>query len=416
MIPFFSILIPTRNRYETLQYAILTVLNQNFQSFELIIADNSDEETVQDYKLISQNFDDSRIKYCRPSTVLAMSDNYEFAVSQAIGEYIIIFGDDDGLVANSLEKIFAIIKKTKANIVSWARVEYSWPDRIPQQYSNLLVIPYVARTGVINSKKYIKRIISYRNDYSDYRYLPMFYNSAISKNLVKSLKEKTGRVFNAFSPDIYSGYAFAHLEKEYITIGHPLSINGVSSKSNGAAQLNEDNLKKADFIKLNSQSTIKWPQSIPEIPTVYLNIIEPFVQLTSFFPELNKYISKKKIYKNTIDNLESVSKNDLEEKVKKILASAENDESLYRWVVNYLSTRNLKVSLPLQFDLDNKIGFDGSHLVLDGSKFGLKNVYDVSLFINDLFGNLKSTDYTKPTYLSLTTRFKKAVALVLKGR
>ncbi|MEJ7676470.1 MAG: glycosyltransferase [Segetibacter sp.] len=113
MTPFFSIIIPTRNRYETLQYAIQTVLHQNFESFELIIADNSDEEIATDYNLLSKNFEDSRIRYCRPSSVLAMSDNWEFAISQAIGEYIIIFGDDDGLITNSLEKIYTIIKKQK---------------------------------------------------------------------------------------------------------------------------------------------------------------------------------------------------------------------------------------------------------------------------------------------------------------
>lgn len=413
MTPFFSIIIPTRNRYETLQYAIQTVLHQNFESFELIIADNSDEEIATDYNLLSKNFEDSRIRYCRPSSVLAMSDNWEFAISQAIGEYIIIFGDDDGLITNSLEKIYTIIKKTKAKIVSWARVEYSWPDRLPKQYSNVLVIPFGARTGVINSKRYIKRIITMRDDY---RYLPMFYNSAISKSLVKFLKEKTERVINALIPDIYSGYSFAHLEKEYITIGHPLSINGVSAKSNGAAQLNEDAAKKADFINLNNQSSIKWAQSIPDIPTVYLNIIEPFVKLAGFFPELNKYISRKEIYKIAIDNLESVSKDDLEEKIRKILVSAENDRSFYKWIVNYVRKKNLKVSSVLPSGLHTKVGFNGSQLILDGSQFGLENVYDVSIFINNLFGNLKSTDYTKPVHNSLMTRFRKAGGLIFRGQ
>ena len=36
-----------------------------------------------------------------------------------------------------LRKFFTIIKKTKANLVSWARVKYSWPDRIPQKETKI---------------------------------------------------------------------------------------------------------------------------------------------------------------------------------------------------------------------------------------------------------------------------------------
>ena len=42
-LPFFSIIIPTRNRSETLYYSVLTVLNQSFSDFEIIISDNSED-------------------------------------------------------------------------------------------------------------------------------------------------------------------------------------------------------------------------------------------------------------------------------------------------------------------------------------------------------------------------------------
>ena len=35
--PFFSIVIPTRNRADTLKYTIKTILNQDFQDYEIII-------------------------------------------------------------------------------------------------------------------------------------------------------------------------------------------------------------------------------------------------------------------------------------------------------------------------------------------------------------------------------------------
>jgi len=409
--PFFSIIIPTRNRYETLKYAILTVLIQDYKSFELIISDNSDEEYLSRIEVISECLSDVRIKYHRPSTVLSMSDNWEYAVSKSTGEYLIIFGDDDGLVANSLSKIFKIIQKTKAELINWARIEYSWPDRLPSQYSNLTIIPYMGKTGVVNSIDYINRVIHQK---ADYRYLPMFYNSAVRRETVELLKKLTGRVFNAWSPDIYTGYAFAHLVKKFITVSYPFSINGVSARSNGAAFLNSDELKQAEYLTLLKESNIKWPAALPEINTSYIGIIEPFLQLTKHFPEMGQYISRKEIYKIIIDTVESSSKSDLEHKINTIVESSKNDLVLYNWLIKYVAKVKPVFKPPIIVSLIDKVGLDGFHIYLDASKFGLRNVYDVSFFINNIFGELKDQDYFKPVRLSLVTRIRKAIGMIIR--
>ncbi|MDZ4710683.1 MAG: glycosyltransferase family A protein [Saprospiraceae bacterium] len=409
--PFFSIIIPTRNRYETLRYAILTVLVQDFKSFELIISDNSDEEYLNRIEIIRDYLLDDRIKYYRPNSILSMSDNWEFAVSKSTGNYLIIFGDDDGLVANSLGKINRIIQNTKAELISWSRIEYSWPDRIPTQYSNLTIIPYIGKTGILNSKDYINRVIRSK---ADYRYLPMFYNSAVSKETVELLKKQTGRVFNAWSPDIYTGYAFAHLVKKFITINYPFSINGVSARSNGAAFANNDKLKQTEYLTLLKKSEIKWPVILPEIYTSYLGIIEPFVQLTRYFPELGTYITKKKIYKIIIDTLEGSSESDYENKIKATVESSKNDRILYNWLIAYIA-KVKPIYKPYNIiNLEDKVGLDGYHIYIDASKFGLQNVYDVSIFINNIFGELKDQDYLKPVRVSLIKRIRKALGMIFR--
>ncbi len=410
-LPVFSIIIPTRNRYDTLRFSLQTVLNQSFSSFELVVSDNSDPENLSQLHSIKEYMADERIKYYRPESVLSMSDHWEFAVSKAKGRYIIIFGDDDGLVAGSLNVINDALQRTNADLVSWARVEYSWPDRLPLQYSNQMVVPYMGKTGLVNGEEYIKKVISTKGDY---RYLPMFYNSAVSGTLVEKLKQKAGRVFNASSPDIYTGYAFAHLTKHYVTIGTPLSINGVSSRSNGAAHASGDKVIKSDHWSLLKKSSIKWPESLPEIYTSYMGIIEPFVQLTFAFPELSKYISRKQIFKNIIDTLESIDEEDLQRKLATILSNAKNDSALHSWVVNYIVKVKPSVTEEIR-DYKDRIGFDGSHLVLDASKFGLKNVYDVSIFTHDLCGKVKDNNYSKPAFLPLFRRIKRAAGIILNG-
>jgi glycosyltransferase involved in cell wall biosynthesis len=409
--PFFSIIIPTRNRYETLRFAIRTVIEQDFSSFELIIADNSDPENFGEISAIDEYLKDARVKYFRPDSNLPMSDNWEFAVSKSSGEFVIIFGDDDGLVAGSLAAIHRIIKKTGTRLVSWNRVEYSWPDRLPKQYANITIIPFKAGTGVVDSKRYIRKIIRYE---ADYRNLPMFYNSAVNKELITLLKEKTGRVFSAFSPDVYTGYAFAHLMKEYITVGYPLSINGLSSKSNGAAHLNADESAKADYWKLMRKSEIKWPSLLPEVHEPYLGMIEPFIQLANFFPELNAYISRKEIYTVIVDRLAGRDEEDIRKKTEIILESAKEDHNFYRWLSDYIHKAKPKITRDNPTGYEDIIGFSHSHLIVDASKMGVKNVFDLSVFLRDLLGKVKDQDYEKPVRSSLLKRARKAAGIVLR--
>jgi glycosyltransferase involved in cell wall biosynthesis len=410
-MPFFSIIIPTRNRYETLKYSILTVLNQDFNDYELIISDNSDPENYFELDSLSEYSKDERIRFIRPEKILSMSDHWEFALANSVGRYVIIFGDDDGLIAGALQTISQIISETKMDLISWARVEYNWPNRTPQEYANQLVFPIPGRTGLIDGVQYIKKVIKYQ---ADYRYLPMLYNSAVSKDLIDLLRKETGRVFNASSPDIYSGFAFAHLTKRYLTIGHPLSINGVSAKSNGAAHSNKGKPVNSDHWSLLTKSEIRWPKTLPDIYSDYLGIIEPFIQLSYSYPELTQYIRRKKIYKILIDLMEADSSINWDGKIAKILKSAENDRSLHYWLKKYVKIIEPKISSSA-VSYQKFIGFDGSHLILDASSFGLENVYDVSLFIPKLIGGIKDRDFPKPLNPSPLRRIRRAFGVIRHG-
>ena len=339
-----------------------------------------------------------------------MTDNWEFGVSRASGKFLIIFGDDDGLVRGALQQLYDIIQQAKTQLVSWARVEYSWPGRLPLSYENLMIIPYMAKTGFVQSKSYIQRVIRYK---ADYRYLPMFYNSAVSRETVERLRSTAGRVFNATSPDLYTGYAFAHLLKEYITVGFPLTINGVSATSNGAAHLNDDQAIMADYWRLIKGSQLKWPRMLPEVNTPYIAIIEPFLQVTSVFPELGRYISRKEIYKVIIDTMESKTGSEWENKLKRIEDSAGDDPSLQKWFGSY--ARKLTPKIRPGEPAGAAIGFDGSHLILDGSKFGVANVDDASIFIKNVLGDIKDKDFCKPAVPDMLKRVRKAAAIVLRG-
>lgn len=91
-IPFFSIIIPTRNRAVYLERAIRCLLQQSFVNFEIIICDNDSSDKTNESVL---KFSDSRIIYIKNKSDIGWIKNIENGISNANGKYILLHGDDD---------------------------------------------------------------------------------------------------------------------------------------------------------------------------------------------------------------------------------------------------------------------------------------------------------------------------------
>ncbi len=76
-----------------LREAVASILNQTFKDFELLIVNDSPQNTELD-KVI-ESFDDSRIKYFRNETNLGISGARNLLLDRAEGEYIAVMDHDD---------------------------------------------------------------------------------------------------------------------------------------------------------------------------------------------------------------------------------------------------------------------------------------------------------------------------------
>jgi len=98
--PFFSIVIPTRNRATILQSALRSCMAQTFENFEIIVSNNcSNDSTVE----VIKQFDCKKLKYFKTPNSYNMIDSWTFALSKANGYYAMILGDDDALTPNALK-------------------------------------------------------------------------------------------------------------------------------------------------------------------------------------------------------------------------------------------------------------------------------------------------------------------------
>ena len=214
-----------------------------------------------------------KVRYVRSDDPLAMSENWELAVSHADGEYVLVIGDDDGLLLHALQYLDRLLQARPVKVLRWERVSYQWPDTRLMPYSdNMLHLPLVCRDQWMWGREVIlmaaKRGAQTR--------LPMLYNSAIHKDLLAELRQRTGRVFGAAAPDVYSGFAFAYLAGSYLSCGVPITISGGSRHSTGMVHNMPKEPIYQEAASLNEKFGFRQHPKVPDVPAISAMIADAF--------------------------------------------------------------------------------------------------------------------------------------------
>lgn len=107
-----SVCIPAYKNAEFLERNLNALVHQSFKDFEVILSDDSPDETVAD---IAREYDKKlSIRYFKHSPSLGTPANWNFAMQQARGEYIKLIHDDDWLAGNdSLQKFYDCLEQNK---------------------------------------------------------------------------------------------------------------------------------------------------------------------------------------------------------------------------------------------------------------------------------------------------------------
>ena len=374
----FSVIIPTRERHETLPFAIRTVLLQTFEDFEIIVCDNC--SSIETKKAVAQ-FNSPKIKYVRSDIPLSMHENWELAVNSSSGEYLILFGDDDGLLPNSLKVLNELLMQSTFKVIAWDRIHYHWPNLLPQQLSNQIQIPIADGSFLINGAWIIKEIVEGRKPYT---FLPMLYNGVIKRNLIEELKNKTGSIFRSISPDIYSGFAFAQLSGEYLYLNTPMSINGGSAKSNGHSFFNKANDSVVnDFKELNNKSGVSFHWRVPYIKSIHAVVADSYYHLNDCLLKNTKELNREMVFRKIVRGIKATSLQEWNRNLEKIKDVLVSEPKIY----NKLKDEGL-LTPPVKFDIGEvqsfKKGIERGTLTIDAAQFGICNVLDASVFCEKL--------------------------------
>jgi len=102
---------PTYNRYNLLKRSICSVLSQTYNNFELVIIDDSTDNTT--YENIGKDFNDIRIKYIKniKNSWVNFSRNMGIESLSKDIDYIVFLDDDDYFNTNCLQRAKEVIQK-----------------------------------------------------------------------------------------------------------------------------------------------------------------------------------------------------------------------------------------------------------------------------------------------------------------
>lgn len=114
-----SILIPTYNREDFISQAIDSVLNQEFEDFEIICSDNA--STDRTYEILQEyTKKNSKIKVFQNEENLGPVLNWKNCLEHASGEYVHWLWSDDWIEPNFYVDAFALMKKDNTRaITTW---------------------------------------------------------------------------------------------------------------------------------------------------------------------------------------------------------------------------------------------------------------------------------------------------------
>ncbi len=264
-----SIVIPTKNRYNTLIPVIQSILNStNFPNFEIVIQDNS-EDNSSFLTFLDNNYD-NKIKYYYNENPIPISDNTELAVHNSKGEYLIFIGDDDFVSPN----IFDVTLNLKEQNISCLIYEcgYYWWDTVSfssEDYyhkPNNLWIPKNISMDLIKMDTKIELNKALAKGAVSYYSLPRFYHGIVTRKVLDQIKENTGQYLVGSCPDISLAVSLSYVIDDYYYMRYPISIFGASKNSGGGWTASKSHFGKIEDMKfLRPDIVDKWDDNVPRI-------------------------------------------------------------------------------------------------------------------------------------------------------
>lgn len=268
-----SIIIPTCERVEFLEYSLAACCDIRDDNVEIIVSDNFSADLTKE---VVGRVGDSRVRYINTGQRLSMRLNFEYALAHADGDYIIMIGDDDAILPGQFSFLRKILEDRKPDSLSWKAVHYFWPNEDLPDGGGRIKLARKDLFGPVRfaEKAQLQRTAVQTRSQKNF-ILPMIYGGAISMRVVEAMRSNFGGVFLGSWPDIYSNFASLSRAKNHIYLMHPFSISGIGKKSHGFSfSYSATGVAASDSVTsfINAQQSDEVVDLINHFPTIEIGI------------------------------------------------------------------------------------------------------------------------------------------------
>jgi glycosyltransferase involved in cell wall biosynthesis len=224
--PLLSIVIPTRERADTLASAIATALDQRSDRFEVIVCDNCSRDGTR--RLVA-GIADRRLRYVNPGARVSMSDNWEFALRHSDARYVLFIGDDDAVMPGAIDRLEPLLAESASPIFTWPRTTYLWPTA--ERGARTVAVPVPAPRAGIDLRALAQSVVR-RGGYGFQR-PPSVYHGVFHRDVLDAIAARAGRVFVTSQPDVFVAFAAPGVTPRALSLDFIVSVLGHAEKSNG---------------------------------------------------------------------------------------------------------------------------------------------------------------------------------------
>ena len=276
--PKFTILLPTKNRSFLVGGAIRSVLAQNFPDWELIVADNDDTSATRE---VVEMFKDSRIKYLKTGG-LSMPDNWEAAVREARGEFVLFLEDKQVLKRHALARIVRV-----ADGPLQPRC-ISWPYDVLDEEHSVPVVKRMIGSGRVTrvpSRQLIELFV--RCQRSAYLYLfPRGINACVHQEVLARIRSgPVGRVCPPVTPDFNLAFQTLAFVEEVVHIEEALVVFGGMSHSNSRSFKLKRPLAAQFLQELGGEESIYYRHLPVKVPVLGLLLFNDYAFMRECYPQ-----------------------------------------------------------------------------------------------------------------------------------
>jgi hypothetical protein len=268
-MPLFSVFIPATGRPQYARDAAFSVMNQNFDDFDVTFSNNGADPAVK--TAVAEFTADPRFHYLEQPNVLNMPTHWETASRGLVGDYFLVLTDRCVLKQGVLRRLSTLFKSHAGaiEIINWRGETYdNASGLIDSSPSDQDSMRHLGTVDVL--LRFANGVISLMNDIS---VLPLGLNSCVSRTLIERIRLREGHVFQEINPDYRFAFSCLLNASELIHFDHAFFVAQGTEVSNGAINMRGDAQKYIESLDLAAP----WKDAPIKAPLVHNAIAQDFL-------------------------------------------------------------------------------------------------------------------------------------------